>query len=304
MNFGKRPENRTIAELLDFGIVNIDKQRGPTSHQVSSYLKEILNIKKAGHSGTLDPNVTGLLPIAIQRATRVVQTLLSAGKEYICLMHLHKPVEEELIIETLNSFVGKIKQLPPIKSAIKREWRYRKVYYIDIIEIKDQDVLFRVGTQAGTYIRKLTHDIGQTIGCGAHMAELRRTKVGPFKEDTLVTLQDLADAFYDYKKDGNESDIRKFVLPIEFAVSHLPKVFILDSTVDTVCHGASVKVPGISSIESDIQIDEDVAIMTLKEELVGIGKLKMLPKKILRQERGVAIKTDRVFMLPETYPKI
>ena len=302
--FGKRPEERSVEELINFGIVNIDKPQGPTSHQVSAYTKKILGLDKAGHSGTLDPNVTGLLPTALGNGTRVVQTLLSAGKEYVCIMHIHKTASKSKIEKVMKSFIGKIKQLPPIKSAIKREWRYRKIYYLDIMEIKGQDVLFRVGTQAGTYIRKLAHDIGQALGVGGHMAELRRTKVGPFNEDTLTSLQELSDNLYFYKENGDETGIRKNVFPIEFAVDHIPKIWVFDTTVNSLCHGANLKIPGISKVESDIQIDEDVAIMTLKEELIAIGKLKILPKQILKQEKGIAVEINRVFMEPNIYPRI
>lgn len=302
--FGKNPEDRTVEELINFGIVNTDKPAGPTSHQVSAYTKQILGLDKAGHSGTLDPNVTGLLPTALGRGTRVIQTLLSAGKEYVCVMHLHQEFPEEDIREVMGSFVGKIKQLPPIKSAIKRAWRYRKVYYIDIIEIDGKDVLFRVGTQAGTYIRKLCHDIGGALGSGAHMAELRRTKVGPFNESTLTTLQELSDNLYFYKEKGDEGPIRKNIFPIEFAVSHIPKIWVFDTTVNSLCHGANLKIPGISKIESDVQIDEDIAVMSLKNELIALGKVKMLPKQILKEKRGIAVEIDRVFMVPDTYPRI
>ncbi|MEK6922103.1 MAG: RNA-guided pseudouridylation complex pseudouridine synthase subunit Cbf5, partial [Nanoarchaeota archaeon] len=150
--FGKKPEERTTKEHVTLGIVNIDKPAGPTSHQVSGYVKQILHLSKAGHSGTLDPNVTGVLPIALSEATKVIQALLPAGKEYICIMHLHGDYSEEQIRKTCASFIGKIKQLPPLKSAVKREWRYRKIYYLDVLEIDGRDVLFRVGCQAGTYI--------------------------------------------------------------------------------------------------------------------------------------------------------
>lgn len=301
--FGKSPDKRTVDELLEYGVVNIDKPPGPTSHQVSAYVKEIINIKKAGHSGTLDPNVTGCLPIAFGNATRIVQALLIAGKEYICLMHLHKDIEEYEIRRATSEFVGKIKQLPPIKSAIKRQWRYRKIYYLQILDIDGRDVLFKVGTQAGTYIRKLVHDIGEKLGCGAHMAELRRTKAGPFNEDTLVTLHDLKDAYHFYKEDKNDTEIKKCILPIEYATNHLAKVYVFDTTVNTLCHGANLKVPGISKVESDIQVDDMVAIMTLKGELVAIGQAKMISKEMLG-EKGLAVSIDKVFMLPGTYPKL
>lgn len=302
--FGIEPDKRPMEILLDYGVVNINKPQGPTSHQVSAYAQKILNVKKGGHSGTLDPNVTGVLPVAIGRATRIVQSLLVAGKEYVCLMHLHKKVSEEQIKKVCGKFVGKIKQLPPIKSSVKREWRYRKIYYMDVLEIDGQEVLFRVGCQAGTYIRKLVHDIGQELKTGAHMAELIRTKAGPFDESTLCTLQDIADAYYYYKKEGNEKYLRHILKPIEYAVSHLPKIWIFDTTVDSLCHGASLKVPGISKVMTDIQVGDMVAVMTLKDELVAIGTAEMISKDIVKEKRGVAAKINKVFMLPGTYPRM
>jgi len=301
--FGCDPNNRPVKELINYGIVNIDKPPGPTSHQVSAYLQKILNISKAGHSGTLDPGVTGVLPIATGRATRVVQTLLKAGKEYVGLMHIHKEIPEHEIYQVCNEFVGKIMQMPPIKSAVKRKLRERQIYYFDIIEIDSQDVLFKVGCQAGTYIRKLVHDIGQKLGCGAHMAELRRTKAGPFNESTnLVTLQDLTDAFYYYEQ-GNEKYLRYCIQPIENAVKHLPKIYVLDSAVDSLCHGANLNVPGISKLESGISVGDIVAVMTLKGEFICYGNAKLDSEKMLG-EKGLAVKTEKVFMIPGTYPKV
>jgi H/ACA ribonucleoprotein complex subunit 4 len=302
--FGSNPDARPTEELINFGIINVDKPRGPTSHQVSAYLQKILKIKKAGHSGTLDPNVTGVLPTATGRATRIVETLLKSGKEYICIMHLHKPVDEELLKETFKEFTGKIKQLPPLKSAVKREERYRKVYYIEVLDIVGQDVLFIIGCQAGTYIRKICHDIGVRLGTGANMAELRRTKAGPFNESTLCTLNDLTDAYHYYKNEGNDKYLRKLIQPIEKGAEHLPKVWVFDTTVDTLCHGADLKTPGISKVESDIQIDDKIAILTLKGELVAIGPAKMISKDMVKQEKGLAVVVEKVFMLPGTYPKI
>jgi len=302
--FGKKPEERTVEELLDFGIININKPKGPTSHQVSAYVQKILGINKSGHSGTLDPKVTGVLPVAIGKGTRLVQALLPAGKEYVCIMHLHHEVDKNKIKDTITQFVGKIKQLPPIRSAVKRQERIRKIYYIKVLDIIDKDVLFIVGCQAGTYIRKLCHDIGKKLGVGAHMAELIRTKAGPFKEAEMKTLQDLADAFWYYKNEKNEKLIKKLIQPVESAVEHLPKIYVIDTSVNSICHGANLKVPGISSVESEIQVDEMVAIMTLKHEVVAIGKALMKSKKMIHDEKGMAVTTEQVYMQPGTYPKI
>lgn len=302
--FGCFPENRPTDELINYGVVNLDKPKGPTSHQVADYVKKIVGISKVGHSGTLDPKVTGVLPCALGDGTRVIQALLTAGKEYIALMHLHKEVEEHEIRRVCNEFVGKIRQLPPIKSSVKRQYRFRKIYYLEIIEIDGKDVLFKVGTQAGTYIRKLIHDIGQKIGCGAHMHELRRTKAGPFNESTLVTLQDLADSIYFYKKHGKEKYLRKLVQPLESAVKHLAHVWVLDTTVDSICHGASLKVPGISKLDSEIQQGDPVAILSLKGELISLGVARMTTKEMFNNKKGLAVSISKVFMVPGTYPKI
>jgi H/ACA ribonucleoprotein complex subunit 4 len=302
--YGCEPDKRSVDQLLKLGIINIDKPKGPTSHQVSAYVQKILNEKKGGHSGTLDPKVTGVLPIAIGSATRVVQALLVAGKEYVCLMHLHKEVAEAEVKKAMKEFTGKIKQLPPIKSAVKREVRERRVYYLEILEIVGQDVLFVVGCQAGTYIRKICHDMGKAIGCGAHMAELRRTKAGPFNESTIVTLQDLTDAYWFYKNKGNEKFLRHVIQPVENAVKHLPKIWVMDTTVDTICHGADLAMPGISKLESGMEKNNTVAVMSLKGELIALGEARMSSQEMKKNKKGVAVKTKKVFMEPGTYPRV
>ena len=299
--YGCKPEERKTEEIINYGIVNIDKPKGPTSHQVSDYVQKILGINKSGHSGTLDPAVTGVLPVALGKATRIVQTLLKAGKEYIAIMHLHKEVEEQKLRGTINKyFVGKIRQLPPIKSSVKRQLRTRTVYYIDILEIDGKDVLFKVGTEAGTYIRKLIHDTGLKLGTGAHMAELRRTKAGPFDESTLFTLHELTDAYYFWKEENNEKFLRKIIQPVENGINHLPKVWVFDTTVESLCHGVDLKVPGISKLHSSMKINDSVAVMTLKNELIALGTAKMDSKEMM-DDKGIAVTIEKVFMKPGVY---
>lgn len=301
-DYGKNPEDRTVQELIDFGIVIIDKPSGPTSHQVSDFVQKILKIEKAGHSGTLDPGVTGVLPIATENATRIVQVLLGEGKEYIALMHVHKDLSEEKIREVCGSFIGKIKQLPPRKSAVKRQERFRNIYELEILEINEKDVLFRVSCQAGTYIRKLIHDIGVKIG-GAHMAELKRIRASIFTEEQAVTLQGLADAYHYWKEEGNEEPIRKVLMPAEKGVAHLKKIWVLDSAVETMCHGADLKFPGISKMNSDIEKGDVIAVMTLKGELVCLGQAVVSAKEMMG-ERGIAVRTNKVFMKQGIYPSL
>jgi H/ACA ribonucleoprotein complex subunit 4 len=245
--------------------------------------------------------VTGVLPIALGKATRIVQTLLNAGKEYVCLMYIHHPVDKKEIDKAIEKFTGKIKQLPPIKSAIKRRLRTREIYYFNILEINKQEILFQVGCEAGTYIRKLVHDIGQELNVGAHMVQLIRTKAGPFNDSSWHSLHDLKDA-YEFYKDGDEKELRKIILPIEEAVKHLPKIWVVDSAVDSICHGASLNIPGISKL-NDFNENETIVIMTLKDELVALGNSVMNSDEVMEKDKGLAVKTNKVFMDRNVYPK-
>jgi len=302
--FGKKPEDRDMEEMLNYSIINIDKPSGITSHQVSAQVRDILEKEKAGHSGTLDPGVTGVLPVGINKATRIMQWLLTAGKEYVCLMHIHNDFDKNKIIHDMKKFTGKLKQLPPVKSAVKREVRERNIYYVDIIDIDGREVLFRIGTQAGTYIRKWVHDFGLTLDSNAHMVELRRTKAGPFTEENITTLTDLKDAYYYYKKDRDESYLRKLLVTPEKAVNHLKKIYVMDTTVDSLCHGAFLKIPGIVKLEKSIEKDDIVAVFTLKDELILVGRAIMNTEEIMNTDKGIALKTEQVFMDRGIYPKI
>ena len=302
-SFGSKPQDRSIEEHINKGVINLDKPSGPTSHEVDSWVRRILKSEKTGHGGTLDPKVTGVLPIGVNSATRVIQLLLPAPKEYVCLMSLHKDLSEERIHEILDEFQGKIYQTPPLKSAVKRELRVRNVYYSKILEISGRDVLFKIGCEAGTYVRTYCHDIGEALGCGAHMAELRRTQVGSFNEnEDLITLQDLTDAFYYWSEEEDESYLRKYILPMEKAADFLPKVLIKDSAVDAICHGANLAIGGIVGYSENIKKGESVAIFTLKGELVASAETLFDLENITESSSGLVFDTKKVFMNPGIYP--
>ncbi|MBC7100472.1 MAG: RNA-guided pseudouridylation complex pseudouridine synthase subunit Cbf5 [Methanobacteriales archaeon] len=303
--YGCPPDKRPIQEHIKKGVINLDKPPGPTSHQVDSWIRRLLNVKKVGHGGTLDPKVTGILPIGIEKATRVLQLLLEADKEYVCIMRLHKPVKMAELERVFEEFQGKIFQTPPMKAAVKRQLRVRRIYYANILEVDGKDVLFRIGCEAGTYIRKYCHDIGEALGTGAHMLELRRTKVGPFTEDkTLITLHDLTDAYHFWIEDGEEKFLRKCIQPMEFAVTHLPRIVIRDSAVDAICHGANLAVSGIIGLDDNIERGDTVVLMTLKDELVAAGESLCSSLQILDAEKGIVVDTQKVFMERGTYPKV
>lgn len=251
-----------------------------------------------------DPIVTGVLPVALEDATKVVQAFLRSGKEYVCLMLLHDEVSDEDLGRVLNEFTGEIHQRPPLRASVKRESRKRTIYYVDLLERDGNRVLFQVGCEAGTYIRKLCSDIGEVLGIGAHMQELRRTRSGPFTDSSgLHTLHELTDAHARFVE-GDETALRTIVRPVEEALEYIPKIHVRDSAVDAVCHGASLAIPGIVDLEEAFPKDSTVAIMTLKGEAVALAKSTLSSESIVHQERGLAAKVMRVLMSRGTYPKM
>lgn len=303
-HYGKAPSERTVRELLNNGFINLDKPSGPTSHQVVAWVKEIIDVEKAGHGGTLDPAVTGVLPVALGDAARALQVLLVAGKEYIALMKLHKHVEEKKIREVCTSFVGEISQIPPLRSAVKRIRRTRKIYYLEVLEVHNTEVLFLVGCEAGTYIRTLCVDIGKKLGCGAQLIELRRTRVGNISEDTAVTLQDLKDAFFFWKEDSDDTELRKAILSMERLLEVVPKIVVRDSAIDALCHGANLAIPGVLEIDDDLKEDDIAAVLSLKGEGVALVKMSIPSKHVFEKETGICANLERVLMNKGTYPSI
>jgi len=249
--------------------------------------------------------VTGILPVALEEATKIVQALLLMGKEYVCVMQLHSTVSEDTLKEVMGEFVGEIYQRPPLRSSVKRQVRIRTIYYLNLLEIKENLILFKVGCQAGTYIRKLCHDIGEALGIGAHMKELRRTRVGPFTEDQALTnLYDIAYAQTAYTEEHDETQLRKLIQPMEYGLSPLPKIYIRDSAVDAICHGAHLALPGILKVETGIKPGNIAAILTQKGEAVALARAMFGTERIIDQDKGIAAKTLRVIMPPRTYPKM
>jgi len=249
--------------------------------------------------------VTGVLPVALEDATKVVQALLEAGKEYVCVMKLHSDMPEDRVKEVLEEFQGKIYQRPPVRASVKRRIRVRKIYYLDVLEVDGRNVLFKIGCEAGTYIRKLCHDVGEVLGCSAHMHELRRTRAGPFTEnESNVTLHDVFYLYSRWRETGDEDMLRRFILPMERAFDLLPKIYIRDSAVDAVCHGAHLTAPGVTSLETGINPGNKIAIFTLKGEAVALATATASTKEILETNHGIVAKTNRVLMPRGTYPKL
>jgi H/ACA ribonucleoprotein complex subunit 4 len=303
--YGCKPTERPIKDYIKFGIINLDKQAGPSSHEVTAWVKRLLSLDHAGHGGTLDPKVTGVLPVALEEATKTVQALLVSGKEYVCVMRLHSSAPQDRVKSVLDEFVGTIYQRPPIRASVKRRIRTRKIYYLDFLEMNNRNVLFQVGCEAGTYIRKLCYDIGEVLGVSAHMQELRRTRAGPFTEkENMVTLHDIAYLQSQWQETKDENTVHKFVQPMEKALELLPKIYIRDSTVDALCHGANLAAPGVLSLETNIKPNDTVALLTQKGEGITMSKALMSTEDIMKINHGLIAKTIRVLMPRGVYPKM
>ena len=248
--------------------------------------------------------MTGVLPVTLEDSTKIVQALLYSGKEYVCLMRLHGEAAEERVKAVLSEFEDTIYQRPPLRASVKRQLRTRRIYYIDFLEIDGRNVLFKVGCEGGTYIRKLCYDVGEVLGCGAHMQELRRTRAGPFVEgESMVTLHDVAYCFMDEQHRKDVEVLRKFIQPMEKALALVPKVYVRDSAVDAVCHGANLTAPGVLSLETGVSSGSMVAVLSLKGEAVALARAMASTEEILNMEHGVVAKTERVLMPRGTYPK-
>jgi tRNA pseudouridine55 synthase len=305
------PDERSPDELLEFGVVNLDKPPGPSAHQVAAWVRDMTEVEQAAHAGTLDPKVTGCLPVLTGAATRLSQVFLEGAKEYVAVLELHdeSPADVEAIAA---EFEGPLYQKPPRKSAVARRLRVREVYDLDVLEVEDRQALLRIRCESGTYIRKLCHDLGLALGTGAHMGDLRRTATDPFDDSTLVTMEDLADGLArwcegearsasesaseggpsdDPRVDGKDDWLREAVHPAERALSHLPRVTIAPSAAEEVAHGAQIYAPGVIDAE-DAEEGQLVACVTPDGAAVCLGTMV----GDANVAEGLVVKLERVLV--------
>jgi len=232
---------KTIQELLEFGIINIDKPSGPKSFNVSDLVRKILKIRKTSHFGTLDPKVTGVLPIALNRACKLTGFFIGHNKIYVGIMRIHDDISIQEIQKKINEkFIGKITQLPPVRSRVKRAERQREIKKFELIEKEGKDILFVTEVEGGTYVRKLISDLGDEIKIGAHMLELRRTCAGIFSEYSekypSVKIYELENAVKEFEN-GNEEFLRKIIIPGEIISEIYPVVEVKKEEIKKLFNG-------------------------------------------------------------------
>ena len=307
------PDDRTPAELLAFGVVNLDKPAGPSAHQVAGWVRDLTDdaiadlavpaehdeasttltpptIDRAAHAGTLDPKVTGCLPMLLGDATRMAQVFLAGRKEYVAALELHAPRPADFAA-VLSRFEGPLYQKPPKKSAVRRTLRVREIYGLELLDHTDRQALLRIACESGTYVRKLCHDLGLALGTGAHMGHLRRTATDPFDDRSLVDLHELTDALV-AAREGDTEWLREVVQPAERALEHLPSVVIAPSAAEQVATGAPVYAPGVIDGPDNAVDDALVACYTPDGSAVCLGSLVGDPD----DDSGVVVDLEAVLV--------
>ncbi|CAN6206221.1 unnamed protein product [Urochloa humidicola] len=304
---GHSPLKRPLAEHLRYGVINLDKPSNPSSHEVVAWIKRILRAEKTGHSGTLDPKVTGNLIVCVDRATRLVKSQQGAGKEYVCVARFHAAVPDTArVARALEALTGAVFQRPPLISAVKRQLRVRTIYESKLLEHDPERHLavFWISCEAGTYVRTLCVHLGLLLGVGAHMQELRRVRSGILGEqDNMVTMHDVMDAMWSLDNHKDESYLRRVVMPLEVLLTSYKRLVVKDSAVNAICYGAKLMIPGLLRFENDIETGEEVVLMTTKGEAIAIGIAEMTTAVMATCDHGAVAKIKRVVMDRDTYPR-
>ncbi|KAG8079591.1 hypothetical protein GUJ93_ZPchr0007g4769 [Zizania palustris] len=304
---GHSPLKRPIAEYLRYGVINLDKPSNPSSHEVVAWIKRLLRVEKTGHSGTLDPKVTGNLIVCVDRATRLVKSQQGAGKEYVCVARFHAAVPDTArVARALEALTGALFQRPPLISAVKRQLRVRTIYESKLLEHDPERhiAVFWISCEAGTYVRTLCVHLGLLLGVGAHMQELRRVRSGILGEqDNMVTMHDVMDARWAMDNYNDETYLRRIVMPLEVVLTSYKRLVVKDSAVNAICYGAKLMIPGLLRFENDIEVGEEVVLMTTKGEAIAIGIAEMTTAVMATCDHGAVAKIKRVVMDRDTYPR-
>jgi len=299
--YGCEPARRSISELVGLGVILLDKPSGPTSRQAAQSAARLVGAQKVGHGGVLDPKVTGVLPLLLDKAVKAQQVLAGMDKAYRGVMRIHGQVPDEELARAMAAFRGEITQLPPRRSRVARRPRRRNILSFEILDRDGRNAEFEVECEAGTYVRKLVHDLGQHIGCGAHMLRLRRTRSGPFAEGECVSLERLAEAAEQLAR-GDEGPLRQVVRPLEDILARLvPCIWADDGAVNSLCGGYPLAAVGVCKLQ-ELEEGQRVAVLTLKGELIALGTSCMNSEQMLAEDKGIAVRVRKVFMSLGTYP--
>ena len=300
---GKIPSERGLEALMEAGVILVDKPPGPSSHQLASWARDILGLKRLGHGGTLDPFATGALTLLLGKATRLTEVVLSGNKTYIAVLKIDSSISYKRVKEVLERFAGEIYNVPPLESAVKIRVRTRVISEIKLLE-SDQENGFHtisVSCQAGTYIRTLARDIGLMLGSPCVLSELHRHSTGSFEQSSLCTMQQLADAAM-LAEEGDEEALCRLIAPVERILGSIPGVWIRDSAIASICHGAPLAVPGVVSLDSGMSAGDKTVIWSSKGEAVAVGEMIVNSSDVRDMDEGELVKPKIVLMDKDEYP--
>lgn len=295
------PEPTVAGRLSAGAFLLIDKPRGPSSHQVTAWVRDLVGVDRAGHAGTLDPNVSGLLWVGLGPALKLLPLMLEFPKRYVGLVAFHGAVTPSDLDRVVAEFTGPIFQTPPVRSAVRRERRVRVVHRFDVVERTKDRALVDLVVDSGTYVRTLAVDVGEALGLGGNLVELRRTGTGPFTEDRAVTLSTLADAA-SRARAGDGSALTALLHPMEEVWREFPVLRLRSGAAAAVAHGAALAKGGIASVSRPFRAGASVVMLGTAGELIAVGiALKDSDAPAPAHEGWVAA-PERVFADPKAYP--
>lgn len=300
---GKIPSERGLEALMEAGVILVDKPPGPSSHQLASWARDILGLKRLGHGGTLDPFATGALTLLLGKATRLTEVVLSGNKTYIAVLKIDSSISSRQVEEVLERFSGEIYNVPPLESAVKIRVRTRTIQEIKLLESDEEDGLHTVSVscQAGTYIRTLARDIGLMLGTPCVLSELHRHSTGSFEQSSLCTMQQLADAAM-LAEEGDEEALCRLIAPVERILGSIPGVWVRDSAIASICHGAPLAVPGVVSLDSAMSAGDKTVIWSAKGEAIAVGEMIVDSSDVPNMTEGELVKPKIVLMDKDEYP--
>ena len=293
------------------GLILLDKPPGHTSHEITSFVRKITGAMRTGHAGTLDPDVSGVLPVALGKSTKLLRYIAGETKTYVGIIKFRNIQTKAQIEELFRTFTGELIQTPPKISAVRKVPRKRTVYYLKLLEISETNprlVLFEAKVGAGTYIRTLCEDIGKKCG-GARMEELRRIAVGNIRENQTVTMQDVVDAMWLLKNKEDDSQLQKIIHKAEDFID-LPRVTIKNSAIDSIKSGAQIAVPAVINFQSPVFGSNAsgglgaqspmvargmrVALYSEDKRFIGVGITQFSSDELGKVKKGIAIRLERV----------
>ena len=299
---GINPEEMTVEQRLNSGFILLDKPPGPTSHQIASWVRDLLGLDRLGHGGTLDPFATGVLPLMAGKSMKLTKGILKTDKSYIAVLKFSQSTDRNELMEVIEKLSGRIYNVPPEISAVKVQVRTRKIHQFELIELSESVAIVKIVCEAGTYIRTIARDMGLMLGYKVELKELRRENSGRFSLEDCVTLQQIADAVWLWKECDKPDAIKKIIHPTEKLLLNKPYIVVKDSAASALCHGAPLLRPGIIEVSNKLSAGLEVAAFTTKNEVVGIVKMSKDFAEISSTTNGEVGKPVMILMEQDRYP--